>query len=570
MRLIIREYLSLLKESDELDRLLPDLLLAMGIEPISRAQVGVRQYGVDVAAVGKDKNGKKTLFLFTIKQGDIGRADWDRRNQSVRQSLNEIKDVYLTSSIEAKYKTLPKKIILCTGGDLKQEAETNWKGYVKSHQKKGKIEYDFWGNDRLSLLIEKHLFNEHILPNELRSKFRKLLALLSDPDYDLSDYYMILEELLIKADYGNTKKLSVKKKIKRALRTINLCQSIIYFWAKNENNIKSAIYCSERTVLNAWEFMRKNELYSNREVSLIYLDLYRTLFRIYTEYFRKVQGHCYVRNGFSGYGRHYIQECLNTFEHLGLISTAGLLYLYQASFEQNKNLVETLIENSKAILDAIKSYIRNHHATGAPCFDSHIIEISEAIYLLSIFSEKDLIDNWVKEVIDQIVFSYDKMEKYFPIQSDSFDDLVALCISDRITKDEMFEMSTLLPILAQWCIVLDLSETYLLIHEVVSKFFPKCTLQIWYPDDETDQYIYTCNAAYKSGAVDAPIKLDVSLDEMKKRINEVQSNTIKPVALSCIKHGLEVLPILASRHYRTPLLPFYWQKYVLNKVSKAA
>lgn len=45
MKLIIREYLTLLKESGELDRLLPDLLLSMSIPPISRAQKGVRQEG---------------------------------------------------------------------------------------------------------------------------------------------------------------------------------------------------------------------------------------------------------------------------------------------------------------------------------------------------------------------------------------------------------------------------------------------------------------------------------------------------------------------------------------------
>ena len=44
----------MLKESGELDQLLADLLLCMEIEPISRAQVGVRQYGVDIAAVGPD------------------------------------------------------------------------------------------------------------------------------------------------------------------------------------------------------------------------------------------------------------------------------------------------------------------------------------------------------------------------------------------------------------------------------------------------------------------------------------------------------------------------------------
>ncbi len=64
MKLIILEYLHLLKESNELDRLLPDLLLSMSIPPLSYAQPGVRQAGVDVVAIGKDpETGIKTLFL---------------------------------------------------------------------------------------------------------------------------------------------------------------------------------------------------------------------------------------------------------------------------------------------------------------------------------------------------------------------------------------------------------------------------------------------------------------------------------------------------------------------------
>jgi hypothetical protein len=127
LKLIIKQYLSLLKESGELDSLLPDLLLSMGIEPISRPQIGPRQYGVDVTAVGNDENGKKTFFIFTIKQGDIGRSDWDGTPQSVRPSLVEIKEVYIPTHIEKKYQGLPKKIILCTGGEKKQEIEMKLK-----------------------------------------------------------------------------------------------------------------------------------------------------------------------------------------------------------------------------------------------------------------------------------------------------------------------------------------------------------------------------------------------------------------------------------------------------------
>ena len=72
MKLVIKEYLSQLKESGELDKLLPELLLFMGIEPISHPQIGVRQFGVDVAAVD---NKSKVLYLFTIKQGNMSRSD---------------------------------------------------------------------------------------------------------------------------------------------------------------------------------------------------------------------------------------------------------------------------------------------------------------------------------------------------------------------------------------------------------------------------------------------------------------------------------------------------------------
>lgn len=51
MKLILSQYLRTLKERDEFDRLLPDILLAMGYVPISRPQTGIEQHGVDLAAV---------------------------------------------------------------------------------------------------------------------------------------------------------------------------------------------------------------------------------------------------------------------------------------------------------------------------------------------------------------------------------------------------------------------------------------------------------------------------------------------------------------------------------------
>ena len=98
MKLIFKEYLASLKERDDLDVILPDLLSEIGWSVFSKPAVGTRQHGVDVAAVGADDvGGKKKVFLFSIKAGDLRRSSWDSGEQSLRQSLNEIRDVYINT-----------------------------------------------------------------------------------------------------------------------------------------------------------------------------------------------------------------------------------------------------------------------------------------------------------------------------------------------------------------------------------------------------------------------------------------------------------------------------------------
>lgn len=562
MKLLLREYLTLLKESDELDSLLPSLLLAMSIPPLTHAQKGVDQAGVDVAAVGNDPETKvKTLFLFVIKRGDIGNNDWDTGKQAVRPTLNRVKDVFIKNNISPEHKQLPIKVILCTGGGFKQDIQQEWKGYVEDNENPGSLDYSFWGGDQLSIFIEKYLFNENILPENLKSKFRKTLALLSDPDYDYSDYYSILDEILLEKDFGDPKKQPTKNKILKAFRTVNLCQNIIYFWSKSEDNLKPAILCSERTVLNSWDVVRRYELSNSPKILSAYVDLFNTLVNVYNEYMNKIHNHCEVKNAFSGYSRDYPLECLTIFENLGLISSAGLLFTYYAFMSQNNEF----LERSIAVKELLKSYLNNQKASKAPCYDGHIIDISLALFLLSMLKENEFIDDWIKEVIFSTVFSYHHLGKYFPIQTDSFDDLVEVNVSESAGKSEYFQLSTLIPILAQWCVCLGLKDTYEFIQNKINDAFPECTMQIWYPDQDTDTYLYTENASYKSGNVEAPMDLSISFEEMENRIRLVQKRTLNLDEYSSHKAGLGFLPVLASRHYRTPFLPIYWQAMLLFK-----
>ena len=103
MRLIIKEYISQLKEKDELDLLLLELLVQNGYVADNIPRTGNRQYGVDIQLHNEEE-----ILLLVIKQGNIDRTMWDSCPNAVRQSLDEIKDAYMDLLTEQEKK---KKII---------------------------------------------------------------------------------------------------------------------------------------------------------------------------------------------------------------------------------------------------------------------------------------------------------------------------------------------------------------------------------------------------------------------------------------------------------------------------
>jgi hypothetical protein len=127
MKLIIRQYLAGLKERNELDAILPDLLSQMGLTVYSRPARGTRQDGVDVAAVGSIDGGPEKVYLFSIKAGDLTRKEWDGDAiQSLRPSLNEILDAYIRNRIPPEHKG--KEVVICMtfGAMFRSRCVHNW------------------------------------------------------------------------------------------------------------------------------------------------------------------------------------------------------------------------------------------------------------------------------------------------------------------------------------------------------------------------------------------------------------------------------------------------------------
>ncbi len=323
MKLVIREYLSMLRESRELDALLPDLLLSMDVEPISEAQVGVRQYGVDIAGVGPDPedNDMKKLFLLTVKQGDIDRTDWDGSPQAVRQSLDEILDVYIPHHVDEEHRELPKKIVVCSGGDIKQAVRPNWNGYKTRHTKQGVREYDFWGGDKLAVFIEKYILDEYLFPESAQKQMRKTIALADQNEDEPRHFYALVHSTLFERSLPAGNSARDRRERQRALRLLNLSLNIVFHWCQESNNLRPALLCAERTVLLAWDWMRQQNLLGCATTRAEFEALYFSYLTVAHAYLIKLAPLSEIRDGLVGWGADELEYPLRTFEVIGILGT---------------------------------------------------------------------------------------------------------------------------------------------------------------------------------------------------------------------------------------------------------
>ena len=133
MKLVIRQYLASLRERGELDAILPDLLSQMGLTVLSRPRRGTRQDGVDVGAVGSLDGGEESVYLFSIKAGDLTRAAWDGNPQALRPSLNAVVGPYVRNRLPVEHRNKPIVVCVCVGGDIREEVRPDLVAYFETH-----------------------------------------------------------------------------------------------------------------------------------------------------------------------------------------------------------------------------------------------------------------------------------------------------------------------------------------------------------------------------------------------------------------------------------------------------
>jgi hypothetical protein len=555
MNFLISEYISLLKEDGELDTLLIDILISKGITPISKPQKG-RQYGVDVAAIGKDTDGIEKIFLITVKQGGITRSVWDSGQNAVRQSLTEILETYISISLTTQQRKLPKKVIIATNGVLNQTVQTSWAKYTEKYETDD-VKFDFWGIDHITNVVSDNLLSERLFNLEMRTLLKKTLAFLELKDYDLSHYSRLVDVIL-------DKPIKTKKPILKRLKLLQICLSIVFKWSEDNGYIKSAIFAADKTIIKVFEWLNKQEHFKEKYVQLEFYEIHLIRRRIGIAYFNKVNNHYFVEHSLQRYSRNQIEYSLTLWEEIGVLANIGLTEIkqYQYHFDSKKpSATSTYEETSMTISKALVSLINTNPPSHYPLYDEHIIDIEPAMRFLYFTGHKDECLKWLRMLVVGI-HDAKILKGFFPLFKSNYETLVDYHF--RLKKQDE-KSSMLLVLLADWSVILDSKEAYNDIHNIIKLFENKLNLQIWFPKLETEDNFLKNGYSRKSGKVKHSVVLYDLLEDYKKEIIEEVELFSAEKDFRVLKIGYDLIFSITSRYHRELPFPYFWRRLVKSQ-----
>ena len=552
MKLLIRDYVASLKERQELDAVLPDLLSELGYHVFSRPGRGTTQRGVDVAAVGKDTKGKPRVYLFSVKPGDLTRQEWDGNSQKLRSSLNEIIDEYIPQRIPVAYRGLKVVIVLCIGGDVHESARSLVTAYTKKHTK-GKVSFEEWNGDKIAELLLTGILREELLPKPLRSSFQKAVAMVDQPDIAFEHF-----DRLVKALRSG---LTSKKQTVRAARQMHICLWVLYVWARDADNIDAPYRASELVLLNFWQMVRPFIGKKSVSAKAIVNVLQHTInlhMQISGQLINKVMAHADRRAALATAvaSRSSVDVNIKLFDMLGRLAMTGHWIVWASTFDgapMNPTTQKFLNDMVKAGMQMINS----NPALFLPIQDEQAIEV--ALFLMfavrSGAFDND-IHSWLHEMVVRLDIAVRSNGRY-PCCFTGYQDLIE---HPRDHSDEYRKAATagsiLIPLVAAWLAAFKDQVALDKLNALKSGDLAHCTLQLWLPDKESEDHLYLNDDLHGAALTDLPMGGDGT--ELLQTLVEACDGNDGFAALSANSSGYWPVLLTACRHYRLPLPPQFW------------
>lgn len=570
MKLIIRQYLSSLRERGELDAILPDLLSEMGLNVFSRPGRGTRQEGVDVAAVGTLESAER-VYLFSIKPGDLTRRDWDGGSpQSLRPSLNEIVDSYIPNRIPVEHRGKSITVCICIGGDIREEVRTSVEGFCDRNTREG-LSFEQWNGDKLASYIQDYFLREEFLPENARSSLRKSLAMLDEPETSHRYFSNLMESF-------TSEKFRADVAAVKALRQISICLWILFSWSRDAGNLESAYRSSEVALLSAWRIAASFGDRSSKEASqavAAFQSILSTYQQICGEYLNKcVLPHVGKRDGLSSAirGPSSVDINLKLFDLLSRLALDGLWAYWLMTKENNQNLerMDACRSAYQQCASATKAMIANNSALFLPVADDLAIDICLAVLMLAVDPNNSIdVEHWLKEIVERASFALSTNGRY-PCNIKDYSDL----LDHPQREDDGYRVnatagSILYPMIALWAALFDFDELYAEVAEIKTKHLQHCNFQFWYPDETSEENFYSGRDTHGAVLSNAPV--DQSMENLLSVVFSEAEHTPHFKELSAVKYGYWPIVAVSCRYFRYPVpiqfLRGFWRGTVATPAS---
>ncbi len=522
MRLIIKDYLLQLKEKDELDMLLCDVLFQMGYITDNRPETGNRQYGVDIRA-HKDNE----IFLCVVKQGNLNRKNWDADQNAVRQSLDEIQDCYLDLLIKERDREKKLHIVVATNGVIDEAVRPNWEGYTSRNTiwKGMRVQIDFWNIDDLTNFVQKYLFDEHIFGFEMQGLMRRALYFVGESDYHCEYYEQIIDTFLDQL-HDNDSNRECKKK----LSGMYLASQMIAHYAAEAGIYRTGIMVSEYLILRYWKYMLEHDRFEKVQYAEWLLKFLSSYEKWNEAYYEAVRYCCEGENRLPFYN--VVEQRVLLYELLSyLVSYA--YYLFSRSKHDKCQQVHA------SIVQLISNYPQLKYAP----YDRHAGIISMLYRLLDRLGRSDDIGILLHNQCSCLAFFYHINEKY-PSPIDSFEDAVNIHMG---FPAEEYLTSAFWGTMLEWMVILDQKELYLQLQPFLEKDLAEVTKCVWFLKSEEECKLYDANAMNQAGEGVA-FEIEKSFEDLKENISFIMKQ-YEQETLSFEKYSFKALEFIVCRYY---------------------
>lgn len=528
MKLIIKDYLLQLKEKDELDLLLCDLLLQKGYITDTIPKTGNRQYGVDIQA-----HINNTLLLCVVKQGNINRKVWCADQNSVEQSLNEILNVYLRN-LTPRDQNQDINIVVVTNGVLEETVKLDWAGYVDRNRiwNGKKIDYDFWGIDKLVGFVEKYLFDEYLFTSDLQAAMRKALYFIGEPDYKKVYFEHIIDVYIKKIQNYMKDKGSIKradKQFSKLMSGLYLATQMIAQYAANAKYYKVAVMISEYLIICYWKSLYKYQLFTNKIYDSWRIKFCQSYEKWCEQYYFSVKECCEEKDAFPFYN--IVEQKVLLYEVIGFL-IAYAYYLSDTEFEKVSSIVKTIV-----------CLITNNPQFWYAPYDGHI-SIIMMVYrlIIKVGIQEDI--RYYLNTQTLCLMNYYKIYCKYPTPTDSFQDAIDIEMGNTV---EDYETSGLWGYFLLWIGVLRDEDLYMNLKEFLDKDLKKVTKCVWFLRAGEEEFLYEYDAMVKAGE-GIEIRTEKDFDTFVERIDYILEQ-YKQELFSYEKYSFPALEMLVCRYY---------------------